>query len=66
MHIHIITHWVHHIYHETNFATDYLANLGHHFDLGIHYFDLPDVALQYWLRFDLVGSCTSRLISNNM
>ncbi|CAN1176599.1 hypothetical protein LINPERHAP2_LOCUS32617 [Linum perenne] len=25
---------------------DYLANLGHSFDLGIHFFDFSDVALR--------------------
>ncbi|CAN1176601.1 hypothetical protein LINPERHAP2_LOCUS32617 [Linum perenne] len=37
---------VHHIYHKANFAMDYLANLGHSFDLGIHFFDFSDVALR--------------------
>ncbi|CAN1272953.1 Putative ribonuclease H protein At1g65750, partial [Linum perenne] len=57
---------IHHIYREANFAADYLANLGHSLDYGFHIFDVPDVSLQYWLRFDLVGICTSCLITNNM
>ncbi|CAN1194012.1 Putative ribonuclease H protein At1g65750 [Linum perenne] len=57
---------VHHIYREANCAADHLANLGHSLDLGIHVFEFPVVSLQYWLRFDLVGSCTSRSILNTM
>ncbi|CAN1333319.1 hypothetical protein LINPERPRIM_LOCUS36011 [Linum perenne] len=56
---------IQHIYCESNFAADYLANLGHSLDLGIHFFDSPDVALQYWLRFDNIGVCTTRFINNN-
>ncbi|CAN1169952.1 hypothetical protein LINPERHAP2_LOCUS28701 [Linum perenne] len=56
---------LHHIYREANFETNYLANHGHGFDFGVHAFDFPDVSLQYWLRFDLVDSCTPRLIINN-
>ncbi|CAN1800271.1 Putative ribonuclease H protein At1g65750 [Linum perenne] len=55
---------IHHIYRKANYAADHLANLGHSLDLGVHLFDFPDVSLQYWLRFDLFGSCTPRLISN--
>ncbi|CAN1777365.1 Putative ribonuclease H protein At1g65750 [Linum perenne] len=57
--------FIHHIYHEPNFAADLLASLGHGFEFGVHTFDLPDVSLQYWLRFDLVGSCTHCLIINH-
>ncbi|CAN1299864.1 hypothetical protein LINPERPRIM_LOCUS24351, partial [Linum perenne] len=51
-----------HIYREANYAADYLANLGHTLDLGIHVFDAPDTTLLYWLNFDVVGACTSHLI----
>ncbi|CAN1304413.1 Putative ribonuclease H protein At1g65750 [Linum perenne] len=47
---------IHHIYREANFDADYLANLGHSLSYGTHVFDVPDVSLQYWLSFDLVGS----------
>ncbi|CAN1149557.1 Putative ribonuclease H protein At1g65750 [Linum perenne] len=57
---------VHHIYREVNFAANYLANLGHSFDLGVHVFDSPDVTLQYWLNFDVLGVCSPRLVPNNM
>ncbi|CAN1293173.1 Putative ribonuclease H protein At1g65750 [Linum perenne] len=57
---------IHHIYREANFAADYLANLGHSLSYGIHVMAVPYVSLQYWLNFDLVGSCTSRLIPNKM
>ncbi|CAN1856051.1 Putative ribonuclease H protein At1g65750 [Linum perenne] len=57
---------IHHIFREANCVADYLANLGHGMGLEIHLLDYPDVSLQYWLKFDLVGSCTSHLISNNM
>ncbi|CAN1163084.1 Putative ribonuclease H protein At1g65750 [Linum perenne] len=55
---------IHHIYREANCAADHLANRGHSLGLGIHVFEFPDVSLQYWLRFDLVGSCTPRMIFN--
>ncbi|CAN1268255.1 Putative ribonuclease H protein At1g65750 [Linum perenne] len=35
---------LHHIYREANFAEDYLANLGHSLNLGIHFLDVPDVS----------------------
>ncbi|CAN1177627.1 hypothetical protein LINPERPRIM_LOCUS35222 [Linum perenne] len=40
--------------------------MGHELDLGLHIFDNPNASLQYWLRFDLIGSCTSRIINNNL
>ncbi|CAN1176117.1 hypothetical protein LINPERPRIM_LOCUS4204 [Linum perenne] len=52
-------------YHEANFAADCLANLGHGLELGFHVYDVPNVALQYWLRFNFYGCYTSHLISNN-
>ncbi|CAN1176340.1 Putative ribonuclease H protein At1g65750 [Linum perenne] len=55
---------IHQIYREANCAADHLANLGHSLDLGVHLFEFPNVSLQYWLRFDLAGSCTPRLILN--
>ncbi|CAN1146436.1 Putative ribonuclease H protein At1g65750 [Linum perenne] len=54
-----------HIFREANFAADYLANFGHNLDLGTHVFLYPDTALLYWLRYDLVGISTPRLINNN-
>ncbi|CAN1345093.1 Putative ribonuclease H protein At1g65750 [Linum perenne] len=56
---------IHHVYREANYATDCLANQGQGLDLGVHVFNFPDVSLQYWLRFHLFGSCTSRSIFNN-
>ncbi|CAN1152298.1 Putative ribonuclease H protein At1g65750 [Linum perenne] len=56
---------IHHIYREANFAADFLANLGHSYDLGIHVVEFSDVTLQYWLNFDLLGIYTLRFISNN-
>ncbi|CAN0824500.1 Putative ribonuclease H protein At1g65750, partial [Linum grandiflorum] len=44
-----------HIYRETNFAADYLANLGHFFPYGLHFFDSPDRSLSHWLYYDLIG-----------
>ncbi|CAN1725506.1 Putative ribonuclease H protein At1g65750 [Linum perenne] len=55
-----------HIYREANFAADYLANLGQSLPLGVHVLDVPNSVLADWFRFDLVGSCTPRLIINNM
>ncbi|CAN1184372.1 hypothetical protein LINPERPRIM_LOCUS39581 [Linum perenne] len=39
--------------------------MGHDLDFGLHVFDSPDISLSYWLRFDLIGSCTHRVIINN-
>ncbi|CAN1850210.1 Putative ribonuclease H protein At1g65750 [Linum perenne] len=55
---------IHHVYREANYAADYLANLGQGFSLGVHLINVPDVFLQNWLKFDLVGCCTSRRILN--
>ncbi|CAN0845830.1 hypothetical protein LINGRAHAP2_LOCUS4218 [Linum grandiflorum] len=38
-----------HIYREVNFPADYLANLGHSFPYGMHFFDSPDRGLSHWL-----------------
>ncbi|CAN1199163.1 Putative ribonuclease H protein At1g65750 [Linum perenne] len=59
--------WVistHHVYREANFAADYLANIGHDLHLGTHVFLYPDNQLLYWLRYDLMGVSTPRLINN--
>ncbi|CAN1145749.1 hypothetical protein LINPERHAP2_LOCUS14861 [Linum perenne] len=55
-----------HVYREAKFLADYLANLGHSLGFGAHVLDAPDSSLMYWLSFDFVGSCTTRLIPNNM
>ncbi|CAN1770919.1 Putative ribonuclease H protein At1g65750 [Linum perenne] len=55
---------IHHIYREANFAADYMANLGHDLVLGTHVFMYPDAKLLYWLRYDLMGVSTPRLINN--
>ncbi|CAN1346572.1 Putative ribonuclease H protein At1g65750, partial [Linum perenne] len=57
---------IQHIYCEANFAADFLANFGHELNIGLHVFDFLNPSLMYWLSFDLVGSCTSCLIPNNM
>ncbi|CAN1154631.1 Putative ribonuclease H protein At1g65750 [Linum perenne] len=57
---------IHHVYREANFAADYLANIGHDLDLGTHVFLYPDTKLLYWLRYDLMGVYTSRLINNTL
>ncbi|CAN1343202.1 Putative ribonuclease H protein At1g65750 [Linum perenne] len=65
----IIRDWevsIHHIYREANYAADYLASFGHSLCYGIHVLDAPDRSLLYWRNFDVVGSCTTRLIPNNI
>ncbi|CAN1308355.1 Putative ribonuclease H protein At1g65750 [Linum perenne] len=57
---------IHHIYREANYAANYLANFGHSFGFVVHVLDAPDSSLLYWLNFDAVGSCTTRLIPNNI
>ncbi|CAN1801373.1 Putative ribonuclease H protein At1g65750 [Linum perenne] len=49
-----------HVYCEANFAADYLASLGHSFNFGFQHFLYPDSGLAYWLRYDLLGVCSSR------
>ncbi|CAN1176707.1 hypothetical protein LINPERHAP2_LOCUS32684, partial [Linum perenne] len=44
-----------HVYREANFAMDYLANLGHSLNFGLHLFFVSDFLLCSWLRHDLVG-----------
>ncbi|CAN1176039.1 Putative ribonuclease H protein At1g65750 [Linum perenne] len=56
---------INHIFREANFVADYLANIGHDLDLGTHVFLYPDSTLLYWLRYDLFGVSTPRLINNN-
>ncbi|CAN1157728.1 Putative ribonuclease H protein At1g65750 [Linum perenne] len=41
-------------------------NFGHSFGFVVHVLDAPDSSLLYWLNFDAVGSCTTRLIPNNI
>ncbi|CAN1788615.1 Putative ribonuclease H protein At1g65750, partial [Linum perenne] len=57
---------IHHIYREANCVADYLANLGHSFDLGTHVVEAPDNTLLYWLRYDLIGVCTPRFINTTI
>ncbi|CAN1130924.1 Putative ribonuclease H protein At1g65750 [Linum perenne] len=56
---------IHHIFREANCAADYLANLGHTLDMGLHVFSFPDSSLLYWLRYDLIGVCLPRYFNNN-
>ncbi|CAN1165013.1 Putative ribonuclease H protein At1g65750 [Linum perenne] len=55
---------IHHIFREANCAADYLANLGHTLDMGLHVFSFPDSSLLYWLRYDLIGVCLPRYFNN--
>ncbi|CAN1823301.1 Putative ribonuclease H protein At1g65750, partial [Linum perenne] len=52
-----------HVYREANCGPDYLANLGHSFNFGLHLFTQPDSVLAQWLRYDLVGVALPRVIS---
>ncbi|CAN1153631.1 Putative ribonuclease H protein At1g65750, partial [Linum perenne] len=61
-----------HIYREANCTADYLANLGHSYDVGLYLFNSPDSALAHWLRYDLLGVrydllgvALPRVLSNN-
>ncbi|CAN0876423.1 Putative ribonuclease H protein At1g65750 [Linum grandiflorum] len=57
-----------HIYREANNAADYLANLGHSFDFGLHLLEYPDRGLSHWFNYHLIGVSLSRLVrvSNNI
>ncbi|CAN1131022.1 Putative ribonuclease H protein At1g65750, partial [Linum perenne] len=52
-----------HVFREANFCADYLANLGHRLYFGLHLLPQPDPALTHWLRFDLFGIASPRVIS---
>ncbi|CAI0405948.1 unnamed protein product [Linum tenue] len=51
-----------HVFREANFATDYLASMGHSQSIGVHILDRPDTKLLYWLMFDRVGGETPRFV----
>ncbi|CAN1162008.1 Putative ribonuclease H protein At1g65750, partial [Linum perenne] len=53
---------IEHVYREANCGADYLANLGHSCNFGLHLFSYPDSSLAQWLRFDLVGGALPRAI----
>ncbi|CAN1225592.1 Putative ribonuclease H protein At1g65750, partial [Linum perenne] len=52
-----------HVFREANYGADYLANLGHTFCFGLHLISQPDSVLAHWLRFDLFGVASPRVIS---
>ncbi|CAN1159623.1 Putative ribonuclease H protein At1g65750 [Linum perenne] len=61
-------HWevnLNHVYREANYATDYLANLGHNLNIGLHLFSISDSDLSSWLRYDLVGVAMPRAVMIN-
>ncbi|CAN0870343.1 Putative ribonuclease H protein At1g65750 [Linum grandiflorum] len=47
---------------EANCTADYLANLGHSFNLGFHIVDSPDRGLSHWLRYDVIGVSLPRSV----
>ncbi|CAN1189368.1 Putative ribonuclease H protein At1g65750, partial [Linum perenne] len=51
-----------HVYREANCGADYLANLGHSCNFGLHLFTQLDSVLAHWLRYDLVGVALPRVI----
>ncbi|CAN1126125.1 Putative ribonuclease H protein At1g65750 [Linum perenne] len=51
-----------HVYREANCGADYLANLGHSCNFGLHLLSHPDAVLAQWLRYDLVGGALPRAI----
>ncbi|CAN1746304.1 Putative ribonuclease H protein At1g65750 [Linum perenne] len=55
---------IEHIYHEANFAADYLANSGHDLDLGTVIFSSPCNGLMDWLHYDLLGVSIPRSFNN--
>ncbi|CAN1150080.1 hypothetical protein LINPERPRIM_LOCUS18408 [Linum perenne] len=54
-----------HIYREANCCADYMANLGHSFWFGFHFFDYLISSLAQWLRYDLIGVVLPRFVSSN-
>ncbi|CAN1773878.1 Putative ribonuclease H protein At1g65750, partial [Linum perenne] len=52
------------VFREANCGADYLANLGHSYCFGLHFFSQSDSTLAHWLRFDLIGVSSPRVISN--
>ncbi|CAN1126413.1 Putative ribonuclease H protein At1g65750, partial [Linum perenne] len=53
---------IHHIYREGNGAADFLANLGHSLDLGIHSVPTFDSNLGCFLRKDCMRIADFRMI----
>ncbi|CAN1788669.1 Putative ribonuclease H protein At1g65750 [Linum perenne] len=53
---------IEHVYREANCGADYLANLGHSCNFGLHLLSHPDAVLAQWLRYDLVGGALPRAI----
>ncbi|CAN1148942.1 hypothetical protein LINPERPRIM_LOCUS38400, partial [Linum perenne] len=49
---------------ETNFATNYLANLGHSVPFGVVSFSVPDNYLVKWLTYDLLDISLPRAVIN--
>ncbi|CAN1132526.1 hypothetical protein LINPERPRIM_LOCUS30120, partial [Linum perenne] len=60
-------HWevkISHVFREANYAADYLANLGHSFDIDTQFFSAPDSILCNWLRYDLFGVSMPKTLSS--
>ncbi|CAN1178324.1 Putative ribonuclease H protein At1g65750 [Linum perenne] len=53
---------IEHVYREANCGADYLANLGHSCNFGLHLLSHPDSTLAQWLRYDLVGGALPKAI----
>ncbi|CAN1153949.1 Putative ribonuclease H protein At1g65750 [Linum perenne] len=51
-----------HVYREAYCGADYLANLGHSCNFGLHILSHPDISLAHWLRYDLIGVAVPRVI----
>lgn len=54
--------FIRHIYHEANFAADYLAKTGGSMPPGFHVYQEPPVGLDPWLCYDMYGSMIPRSV----
>ncbi|CAN0870221.1 hypothetical protein LINGRAHAP2_LOCUS9471 [Linum grandiflorum] len=51
-----------HVYRETNFLTDAMANAGYSLPFGFQRFDEHHTAMAYWNAYDCVRSSQTRLV----
>ncbi|CAN1147122.1 hypothetical protein LINPERHAP2_LOCUS15679 [Linum perenne] len=51
-----------HVYHESNYSVDYLANLGHSLSIGLHLFYFHDSVLSSRMKYTL-WQCQRRFLS---
>ena len=54
-----------HIYRESNFVADFMANYARELIIGSHRFKQPPLGLSMWLDYDRLGTETKRLVPSH-